>query len=87
MRLGRISRIFSPNYSWCLKCKTTWKFVNPHDTTYSLDRGMFPLCNECWKELGTPERRMSYYRELWRSWRPKDLPEWSLIEASVLEGK
>ena len=67
-----------------------------HSTMYSDGSGCFPLCESCWQELGTPEARMPYYRELWESWldsTPLDskhngtpMPElWRQIESAVLK--
>jgi hypothetical protein len=40
-----------------------------HSTQYSYGSGCFPLCEECWEELGTPQARMPFYRDLWESWQ------------------
>jgi hypothetical protein len=90
LRIGRISRLVSPGYGWCYKCRTTWNFVEGHITNYKGGRGCFPLCEKCWWGLGTPEARLPYYRMLWDSWTSMggtEDKEWSDIERAVLEGK
>lgn len=68
-RLGRLSHIVgSPGYGSCHRCRTSWEFVLEHSTQYQTGSGCFPLCERCWADLGTPERRMPYYRELWNEW-------------------
>lgn len=95
MRIGRISRLLSPGYGWCLRCGTTWKFVTPHNTQYTPHRGCFPLCEKCWAGL-IPATRLPYYEQLWLSWFVGDVSamdskrldeleaEWPLIERAVL---
>jgi hypothetical protein len=34
-RIGAISRMLTPHLGWCLRCQTTWAFVDGHDTMYS----------------------------------------------------
>lgn len=84
-----IERIIAPGYGCCLRCERPWKFVESHDTEFSSGRGMFPLCKRCWVELGTPEKRLPYYRELWYRWE-ESTPghaDWNKIEMAVLSGK
>ena len=90
-RIGRISQLLSPDwYSWCGKCKTTWFFVDPHNTDYTNGRGIFCLCKKCWGEL-EPIGRLRYYKEVvdsWESLEPGVRDEvWGLVEQAVLEGR
>lgn len=65
--------------------------VREHSTTYAPGRGMFPLCEGCWKELTTPENRLPYYKQLWVLWRLQAFQyghscevSWEQIELAVL---
>lgn len=64
IRIGRISQFFSPGYSWCGKCKTTWNLVDEHTTYYSAHSGCFSMCEKCWRET-EPTDRLPFYREWW----------------------
>lgn len=68
MRLGRIGKLFARGYTWCFRCRTPWKFVEPHTTDYEWGdgwaRGCFALCEECWAELETPTARLPFYEML-----------------------
>jgi hypothetical protein len=100
LRIGSISRWFPRSFSlsWCLRCRTTWQFVEWHSTDYGHGRGCFPLCKKCWKDLGTPEARLPYYLTMFTQWRstahmvpdPGHLDElyeaWPSIRAAVLAG-
>jgi hypothetical protein len=88
LRVGRISQLMTPGYSWCYKCKTTWQFVEGHHTPYSLGRGCFPLCEACWHET-SPADRLPFYRELFERWTAggSNDSKWADIEAAVLAGK
>ncbi len=89
LRIGAISQLLTPGYGSCLKCKTTWVFVSGHSTQYSRAFGCFPLCEPCWVELETPERRLPYYRQHWELWQESDSKskaEWEQIEAAVQQG-
>ena len=89
IRIGRISKLFSPWSSACGKCHTTWDFVRHHVTGYTDHTGMFPLCEKCWSEL-TPEQRLPYYRDLWLSWGEVDTlsgATWDDVKNAVLSGK
>lgn len=86
--------------SGCGRCKRSWKWVEGHSTEYTTERGTFPLCERCWRELKTPGARLPYYRSLFDS-NTADLAkfedgkrllqgrdhEWELIEAAVMAGK
>lgn len=97
IRVGRIGWLLAPGYSHCGKCETPWKFVRRHTTEIDNSRGCFPLCERCWQELETPEARLPFYAELWRSWvtQPMSLrspvdeademaADWPRIKAAVL---
>ena len=58
-----MSMVFTPGYSWCLRCKGRWNIVEIHSTQFTNSEGTFPLCEKCWSEL-TPETRMPYYEQL-----------------------
>ncbi len=99
-RLARVLQMRAPGFGGCLRCQRPWRFVVGHTTMYDDQRGCFPLCEECWKKLGTPEARLPYYRALAEQWlgglidyRPETrfevaqgiLEQWPLIEAAVFE--
>ena len=84
-----VERLLAPGYSTCLRCDRPWKFVEPHATDYSESHGMFPLCEKCWTQLGTPEARLPYYRELWYRWESQTpgYANWDDIEKAVMDGE
>ncbi len=89
-RIGRISKLLGPDwYSWCHKCKTTYFFVDSHNTYYGGGRGIFALCEKCWEEL-VPSERLPYYRkvvDMWESLTPGDgVKVWNSVEKAVLGG-
>lgn len=84
----------------CGRCGRSWKWVNGHSTSFGNDgEGCFPLCERCWKELGSGKARLPYYRQ----WHESSIAQlsssgggayinryeqkWPLIEKAVLEGK
>lgn len=59
----------APGFGRCMRCVTPWRFVRGHTTEYGdHGSGMFPLCEDCWQELGTPEARLPFYRVVWEQW-------------------
>lgn len=94
-RMGAISRQFGPRgYGWCLKCRTTWVFVQGHMTQYNERNGCFPLCRLCWSEM-KPQQRLPYYAEMMAEWveqsrtnaeRLEALRQWPEMERAVLAG-
>lgn len=83
LRIGRIGQWLAPAYSVCYRCQTPWKFVRHHSTEYRPGHACFPLCEKCWHDLKTPDRRMPYYRMLVASWSP-GYARWEDIESAVL---
>lgn len=69
---ARIARARAPRYSYCLRCGFPWSRVEGHSTPYrfykSGEAGCFPLCEDCWRMLDTPEARWPYYEALLRHW-------------------
>lgn len=62
----------------CLRCddSTLWKPM--HTTWYTASQGCFPLCEECWRQLATPQERWVYYQQLISAWDARaehDRPE------------
>ena len=45
----------------------------------------FPLCEDCWRQLKTPEARLPFYRALIDEWG-KGESVWPDVKASVLAG-
>lgn len=67
LRVGRWSKILP---GWreigCGRCGTSWRYVRPHATTGVTARGTFtmaPLCDPCWRELGTAAARITFYTD------------------------
>lgn len=60
----------APNHYRQLSRMRFWGLlgVEPHLTRYKGDASCFPLCEDCWRELGTAEARIPYYRLLAYSW-------------------
>lgn len=87
MRIGRIGKVLAPGWGGCLRCRTPWRFVPHHTTWYTPNRGCFPLCEKCWKELAYPRFRMPFYRELFDSWGSAHDQKWPQIETAVQDGK
>lgn len=81
-----IQRLHSlwPSCGWCQRCKFPWRIVKGHHTPLSDGRKMWPLCEDCWAELGTAKKRLPYYRMLFKSWLPPESEEkWTMIEEAV----
>lgn len=87
LQISDLMQALFPSFSSCGRCKMPWSLVRCHITNYSPVAGMFPLCEDCWTELRTPENRMPYYRELFNSWdrlgRPVREGDWRVIETAV----
>jgi hypothetical protein len=86
------------DFGHCLKCKVKWALTKHHTTNYKPNVGCFPLCENCWEKLKTPEKRMIYYKKLLDSWaleakRQKLYnkleydEDWKNIQKAVLAGK
>jgi hypothetical protein len=86
IRVGIIGKLVAPGYGDCGRCRTPWLFVRYHVTKYSNGSGCFPLCQKCWRELGTPEARLPYYRDLLARWHDPDGAKWCAVEAAVRAG-
>ena len=76
-----------PQSGCCGLCQWPWRVVNAHPTNYGdSGRAAYPLCEECWQELRTPDNRLPYYRALFDSWsqtEPQSEIKWADIEAAV----
>jgi hypothetical protein len=96
-RLGQLWR--GSRWGYCLRCAVPWGGWGKgerHETWFGKKLigtkavfGIFPLCEPCWQELGTPKRRLPFYRRLQRKWvkvgAASDLTQWSAIERAVYE--
>jgi len=90
IRIGPVSKKLTPHLGACLHCKTTWRFVKPHNTPLNKHESVFPLCEKCWKRL-TPEQRLPYYWLLLLEWNMEDGTELAdderaALRAAVLQG-
>jgi hypothetical protein len=85
-RIGPRSHRMTPQLSWCLRCKTTWRFVQAHVTYYEPGNGIAPLCKLCWEELATPKARLPFYHQMWMEWGSEsNLKEWQGIMDAVMK--
>ena len=66
--ISRTANYLYPEYGSCYKCNLPWSIVANHNTYYTKSNGCFPLCEKCWKGLGSPENRMPYYMKLVDYW-------------------
>lgn len=73
----------------CGRCGTPWPVANYHNTKFCEHGGCFPLCEDCWQELETPEARLPYYRELMKWWDETEVSATrdEAVFAAVMEGK
>lgn len=78
----------------CFRCRgALGSIVKQHSTKYNEHFGCVVLCEVCWQQLGTPEARLPYYRELVDyqiAHRSEDIdPErnWPAIKAAVEAGE
>ena len=88
---GKAARPLFPGFGTCYRCERPWPICKHHDTQYTEGSGCFPLCEDCWSEL-TPQERLPYYYQLWRSWvslsdKKEDIVDWQLIKTAILAGK
>lgn len=61
-RVGPAGRFLSLRRkgSWCLRCKTDWRWAEPHDLPLRADGySVFPCCGKCWAEMGEPEKLLA----------------------------
>lgn len=59
-----------------------------HVTKLGTNRGMYPLCEDCWSELSV-EGRLPFYKQLLGRWdgldHPDDpIPSWEFVQQSVV---
>jgi hypothetical protein len=86
---ARIARAAAPGFSYCLRCGMPWNRVKNHTTWYagSPDRpassGCFPLCEDCWLLLGSPEARIEYYGALIDEWEALGAPVEPEVRAAI----
>jgi hypothetical protein len=63
-----------------------------HEVTVTNGVSCFPLCEQCWKELKTPQARLPYYRQLVNERKRLDTEtnkaedSWPRMKASVMTG-
>jgi hypothetical protein len=80
-------------YGTCKRCGTPWSHCEGHTTQINNAQGVFPLCEDCWSELETPEARLPYYAMLWMEWEAQDANGtldpliWEDIKIAVAAGK
>lgn len=56
-----------PSHSTCKRCGLPWAVVPNRSIQYG-NGGCFAICEMCWDELGTAEKRIPYYLALLDSW-------------------
>jgi uncharacterized protein with PIN domain len=62
MRIGSISKILFPDYSFCKKCNSTWNVVREKTVMYDKNNGCFAICEKCWDDLDYYSRYGYYHR-------------------------
>jgi hypothetical protein len=73
-----------PRISTCNRCGGGWNWKEGHTVYYTTSHhsGMFPICEDCWKEI-TPEERFHYCHELSMRWamsgHPKLNIDWGVV--------
>lgn len=81
-------------FSGCMRCGLPWPLVPGHTTDYKHNadggRGVSPLCEDCWDELGVGKFRWPYYEAAWKKWhweQGMDPGDFELIRKAVMEEK
>ena len=70
-------RVLKPDYGWCGRCGVPWVDGRQHRTDFDSGESCFPLCEQCWRLLGTPEARLPYYDALLDHWQGDgETPHW-----------
>ena len=85
---AEFAQALTPEYGTCLCCRMPWGGplgVKHHFTDFGETTSCFALCESCWTKLGTPERRMPYYRDLVRYWDSNGNPESPEIVAEIYQ--
>jgi len=96
--IAELQEVASMGLGACGRCQRKWGEGNyGHSTMYDEHRGCFPLCENCWRELATPDARLPYYRqlidlqarqeEIFDTERGEAERHWTLLERAVMEGK
>jgi hypothetical protein len=78
-----------PQHSTCGRCGLAWPACISHSTRYAPSNACFPLCEDCWLELATPEARQPFYLamiEWWAEMAPPDAVRDAQIIAAVMAG-
>jgi len=87
-QIATLLQALFPNFNCCGRCQLPWAIVKPHTTMISPASGMFPLCEDCWRELQSPEHRLPYYREIFSGRRYGNVEaneaDWRIIETAVM---
>ncbi len=89
-RVGKAARLLLPSYGTCERCLIPWPLTQEHATPFRSyeqgGRGMFALCQACWREL-TPAERLPFYRLIYERWLNYGTDvAWREIESAVLAG-
>ena len=84
--LGDAVNRFYPNTSHCGRCNLNWHSCKLHNTSFTKQSGCFPLCEDCWEELKTPQNRLPYYTQLFHEWGGESVETWNNIKQAVLDG-
>ena len=45
-------------FGGCLRCGDTWNWKKHHNISYAQGRGMFPLCEECYRSASVLVRKL-----------------------------
>lgn len=95
-RLGPMIAKVTPHTSTCSSCGLPWTLVDGHTVSYSGSSGMFPVCEQCWRDLlslGRTDEIIGYHIALRDSWEREArasghdhsyLPSHESLKASVI---
>jgi hypothetical protein len=74
----------SPRTRRCGRCRLPRTVAPPHLTHYSVHCRVWALCQDCWRDLRTPDRRLPYYeRVVTKQWPLK----WRAVKKAVMQGR
>ena len=80
-----ILRITNPRYSCCNKCGVPWKYVDTHCINWTKNRGVFYMCEDCWKE-STIEERLIISKIAYEKYHKHTDINWIAICDSIKKG-
>lgn len=87
LRVGGVSRLIFPDYSYCKKCNTTWNMANPLAVEYDESGGgCIALCQKCWCDSNV-EERVKYYKNVIEKWQKTDENMLQVLVENIIHNK